>query len=166
MRWFDEFDELFHRMNRPFVDLENLFNNISKNSDGKIVGPYLYGYTMTIGPDGKPIVQEFGNVNPNLPDTLEHKQPVVEQIWDEKTKKLKLVVELPGVSKKDIQVNVVDNVAHIEAPVKDSKYAADIKLQHLVDENSSQASYNNGILEVSFSIKEKQKPKGKVVKID
>jgi len=26
------------------------------------VGPIVYGYSMTIGPDGKPQVREFGNV--------------------------------------------------------------------------------------------------------
>ena len=26
------------------------------------VGPIVYGYSMTIGPDGKPNIQEFGNV--------------------------------------------------------------------------------------------------------
>jgi HSP20 family protein len=26
------------------------------------VGPIVYGYSMTIGPDGKPHVREFGNI--------------------------------------------------------------------------------------------------------
>jgi HSP20 family protein len=26
------------------------------------VGPVVYGYSMTVGPDGKPRVREFGNV--------------------------------------------------------------------------------------------------------
>ena len=62
-----------HReMNRMF----NVFNDISTNAPkelvreyetsegGKVreVGPIVYGYSMTIGPDGKPHVKEFGNV--------------------------------------------------------------------------------------------------------
>jgi len=27
------------------------------------MGPFVYGYSMTMGPDGKPIVREFGNVS-------------------------------------------------------------------------------------------------------
>ncbi len=27
-------------------------------------GPLFYGYTMTVGPDGKPSVQEYGNIKP------------------------------------------------------------------------------------------------------
>lgn len=166
MRWFDEFDELFHRMSRPFVDIESMFDQMAR-SDGKSIGPYVYGYTMTVGPNGKPIVNEFGNVKPSLPDASGQRQPAVEQILDEKAKQLRLVAELPGVEKKDISVNVVSNIAHIEAPYKDSRYAADVKLQHKVDENSAKASYNNGILQVAFDIKkEDEKPKGKLVKID
>ena len=26
------------------------------------IGPFVYGYSMTIGPDGNPGVKEFGNV--------------------------------------------------------------------------------------------------------
>jgi HSP20 family protein len=70
-----DFDDMHKEMNRMF----NVFNDISKNapkelireyetSDGgsqvRKVGPIVYGYSMTIGPDGKPHVQEFGNVKP------------------------------------------------------------------------------------------------------
>src|SRR3954453_11673520 len=54
----------------------NVFNDLSTNAPkelvreyetpegGKVreVGPIVYGYSMTIGPDGKPRVREFGNV--------------------------------------------------------------------------------------------------------
>jgi HSP20 family protein len=29
------------------------------------IGPLVYGYTTTIGPDGKPRVREFGNIKPS-----------------------------------------------------------------------------------------------------
>ena len=29
------------------------------------IGPIVYGYSMTIGPDGKPRIKEFGNVKPS-----------------------------------------------------------------------------------------------------
>src|SRR6476646_6439670 len=69
---FGDFDDMHKEMNRMF----NVFNDISKTapkelikeyetSDGsrvREVGPIVYGYSMTIGPDGKPHVREFGNV--------------------------------------------------------------------------------------------------------
>jgi len=38
-----------------------------KLPDGRKIrelGPFVYGYSMTIGPDGKPVIREFGNVQP------------------------------------------------------------------------------------------------------
>jgi HSP20 family protein len=38
-----------------------------KLPDGSIVrrmGPFVYGYSMTVGSDGKPVIREFGNVKP------------------------------------------------------------------------------------------------------
>jgi HSP20 family protein len=63
-------------MHKEMNRMYNVFNEISKNAPkeltreyetqegGKVreVGPIVYGYSMTIGPDGKPYVKEFGNV--------------------------------------------------------------------------------------------------------
>ena len=53
-------------------DLEDMKKNLPKDlvreyetpEGGKVqeVGPLVYGYSMTIGPDGKPKVREFGNI--------------------------------------------------------------------------------------------------------
>jgi HSP20 family protein len=69
---FNDFDAIHKEMNRTF----NVFNDISTNAPKELireyetkegdkvreVGPIVYGYSMTIGPDGKPHVREFGNV--------------------------------------------------------------------------------------------------------
>ena len=69
---FRSFDDMHKEMDRMF----NVFNDLSTNAPkelvreyetsegGKVreVGPIVYGYSMTIGSDGKPHVKEFGNV--------------------------------------------------------------------------------------------------------
>jgi HSP20 family protein len=35
----------------------------------KVWSPFLYGYSMTMGPNGKPIIREFGNVKPSTKHT-------------------------------------------------------------------------------------------------
>jgi len=30
------------------------------------MGPFVYGYSFSMGPDGKPVIREFGNVKPSL----------------------------------------------------------------------------------------------------
>ena len=70
---FREFDEMRNEMERAFSDsFKNIENRIPKDlvkeyetSEGekvREVGPIVYGYSMTIGPDGKPHIREFGNV--------------------------------------------------------------------------------------------------------
>lgn len=67
-----DFDDMHKEMNRMF----NMFNDISTNAPKELirehetkegnkvreVGPIVYGYSMTIGPDGQPRMREFGNV--------------------------------------------------------------------------------------------------------
>ncbi len=69
---FREFEDMQEEMSRMF----NAFNDISSNAPKEMVreyqtskgdkvrevGPIVYGYSMTVGPDGKPHVREFGNV--------------------------------------------------------------------------------------------------------
>ena len=69
---FRGFDDVHKEMNRMFDVFNDLSTNTPKDlvreyqtSDGgkvREVGPIVYGYSMTIGPDGKPHVREFGNV--------------------------------------------------------------------------------------------------------
>jgi len=49
----DEFNRIFEQMSSSFVNLDDVFEML-KNA-GTISGPVFYGYTMTTGPDGKPV---------------------------------------------------------------------------------------------------------------
>src|SRR5574338_1233839 len=109
----EEFDRIFQRMSRSFMDFDDVFENVK--NDGKSHGPFYYGYTMTVGPDGKPIVREYGNVKPGLLPTSDTRQPFVDTIVDEKEGLVKLVAEMPGVEKSDINVEVVNKEVKIDA---------------------------------------------------
>ena len=99
----DEFDRLFKKMSRSFMELEDVFEDKNINNF-QTFGPFYYGYTMSIGPDGKPMVREYSNVKPGLLPTSETREPLVDTLVDEKDKLVKLVAEMPGVEKKDIKV--------------------------------------------------------------
>ena len=64
----DEFNRIFKQMSGSFVNLDDVFEML-KNA-GNVSGPVFYGYTMTIGPDGKPVTQEYGNVQPDRLPTI------------------------------------------------------------------------------------------------
>lgn len=159
----EEFDRLFKRMSRSFVDLDDIFEEAK---EGETFGPFYYGYSMTVGPDGKPHVKEYGNVRPGLLPTADTREPLIDTIVDEKEKILKLVAEMPGVEKSDIKVLVEGNVVNVDAEHGDKKYHGKAPIKHKVDADSAKASYTNGILEVQFKLKLEDKPKGKTVEVN
>jgi HSP20 family protein len=160
----DEFDKLFKKMSRSFLNLDDLFEEVK--STGTVSGPFYYGYTMTVGPDGKPVVKEYGNVRPGLLPTSDTREPLVDIIIDDKEKLVKLVAEMPGVEKKDVKIVVDGKTINIDAERGEKKYHAKVPIKHKVDENSVKASYKNGILEIVFKLQEEEKPKGKTVEVE
>ncbi|OLC36556.1 MAG: molecular chaperone [Thaumarchaeota archaeon 13_1_40CM_4_38_7] len=163
---FDEFDSLFRRMMRPFKELDEMWDEMKTEENVQTFGPYYYGYSMTVGPDGKPVVKEYGNIRPGLLPTAETREPLVDVIVDDKEKLLKLIAEMPGVEKKDIKIEVVGQTVNIDAEHNDRKYHTKVPVKHKVDEDSVKAAYANGILEVSFKLKEEERPKGKTVSVE
>lgn len=149
-----------------------------KLPDGKNVrewGPFVYGYTMTIGPDGKPKIQEFGNVKPSLKpspfgvakpqfDVREEREPLVDVITTDK--EVKIIVELPGVEKEDIKLHGTEETLTISVDTAQRKYYKELELPETVDPKSAQTSYKNGVLEVTLKkAKKKKKPKGEPIEL-
>ena len=162
----NEFDNLFRRLMRPFREIGDIWEEMKDSNDVQTVGPYYYGYSMTIGPDGKPIVKEYGNVRPSLLPNAETREPLADVIVDEKEKVLKIVAEMPGVEKKDVKIEVIGHTINIDAEHAGRKYHTKIPIKQKVDEDSVKATYANGILELKFNLKEDYRPKGKTVPVE
>lgn len=162
----DEFDNLFRKMSRPFMNMDDIFEEFKDSDNLQTYGPYYYGYTMTIGPDGKPVIKEYGNVKPTLLPTSDVREPFVDVLVDDKEKVLKLIAEMPGVEKKDIKIVVEGRTVNLDAEHGEKKYSAKVPIKQKVDENSVKATYANGILEVRFKLKEDEKPKGRTVEVE
>ena len=160
----DEFDRIFKKMSSSFFDIDDIFEEFKVN--GSNPGPFYYGYTMTVGPNGKPVVKEYGNVKPELLPSTDTREPIVDVIADEKEKLVKLVAEIPGVEKTDVKILVQDKFVDISAEHGEKKYHVKVPIKHKVDENSAKASYKNGILELVFKLIEDEKPKGKKVEVE
>ena len=167
--------------------MEDMFKEISsygpkelvrerKLPDGGTIremGPFVYGYSMTVGPDGKPVIREFGNVKPSLKRTpfglakpklevKEEREPLVDTIVDEET--VKIVAELPGVERSDINLEGSESTLTISVNTPHRKYKKELDLPAEVDPDSSKATYKNGVLEVVLS-RTKPKRKGREIKI-
>jgi len=130
----DEFDRIFKQMSGSFMNLDNVFEML-KNA-GTISGPVFYGYTMTTDPEGKPVVQEYGNVQPDKLPTENKREPLIDTLVDEKEKTLKIVAEMPGVEKNDVSVVVGDDkVIHIDAERDEKNYHVKVPIKHKVMQN-------------------------------
>jgi HSP20 family protein len=121
-------------------------------ADDKWARPFIAGFSFNVGPEGKPSVQLFGN---NPASGNGSRSPINEQVIDEKNGVLRLLLEMPGVEKRDIRVEATEDTAIITAENDDRKYRAEIELTAGVRPDSGKAEYKNGILEISFSLKDK-----------
>ena len=167
---------LFEEMDREFAEAEDMLSrmfrtvrDIAPSVSSSTELPYYYGYQITVGPDGRPRIREFGNVKPaakGLVEQSEVRQPLVDTVLNEKENTLTITAEMPGVNKEDIRLNVTDQYVTILAERGDKKYQADIPVSANLDESSAKAAYSNGILELKIRLKEASKPKGKSIKVE
>ena len=81
-------------------------------------------------------------------------------------KEVKVVVEMPGVSKEHIRINAYDNSVEITSDDPKRKYHQVIDLPTEADIQTAKSSYKNGILEIVFNKKEQTKPKGKQINVE
>src|ERR687885_2037407 len=109
---------LFEDIDREFSEAEEMLNRMFRTvremTPSVIVGtfPYYYGYQITVGPDGKPHVREFGNVRPSARGLVEQsgvREPLVDTALDEKENTLTVTAEMPGVTKQDIKVKISED---------------------------------------------------------
>ena len=150
-----------------------------KLPDGSTIpewGPFVYGYSMTIGPDGKPKIREFGNVKPSSDaescgvdrpclDIKQEREPLVDIV--DTDGEIKVIVELPGVAKEEIKLHGTEDKLTISVDVPDRKYFKEIDVPAKIDPKKAKTSYKNGVLEVTVpKIEEEKKPSGEEIKID
>jgi len=167
-----EYKEFTERLPKDFVRERRLPNG----STVKEWGPFVYGYSMTIGPDGKPQIREFGNVKPSTKpepfglrrpkiDIKEEREPLVDVISTDG--EVKVVAELPGVDKNDIKLYGTEKILNISVDTAQRKYYKEVELPVSVNPKTAKSVYKNGVLEVTLTkIKEEKKPKGEPLKIE
>jgi len=178
---FRGFDQLRQEMEREFEDIEkripkNLVREYNTPEGGKVreVGPMVYGYSMSIGPDGKPRVREFGNVKPSRglgfgggggisrPEISGEIEPLIDVTTTDK--EVRVVVEMPGISKDNIKVNAYDSTVEVKSEDPQRKYHRTIEVPPETDIETATSTYNNGILEITF--KKKPQTKGRIITIE
>jgi HSP20 family protein len=166
--WFPDIDQMMKEMEKMMQEaFRNVEQQVPRNlvkerklDDGSIVremGPIVYGYSVKIGPDGKPVVRKFGNIDA-FPNVLggglavkEEREPLVDIIKGEN--ELRVVAEVPGVNKEDLRVTANENSITLESVTGQPRYHKIIELPETIDPKTAKSTYKNGILELSFKRK-------------
>ena len=93
---FGEFERLMEELEREMAESikkiekqmpEEMLRE-TRHSDGSVhreYGPFVYGYSVKIGPDGKPVIREFGNMKLGIEEEQtmslqESREPLVDVI--------------------------------------------------------------------------------------
>lgn len=200
MSWDEDFNRWFRRFRRmplfdsgEFEDLDKIMDEMFKEMydnlpkelyrerklpDGRIereMGPFVYGYSMNLDSDGKPVIREFGNMKPSTKATSrgvskpafeykEEREPLVDIVSEGSA--IKVVAEVPGVNKSDINLSCSERSLTISVDTEKRKYHKEIELPEEVDPKVSKASYTNGVLEVTLSKVKETRPKGERIRVE
>ncbi|MCX8187035.1 MAG: Hsp20/alpha crystallin family protein [Nitrososphaeria archaeon] len=178
------FSRIFEEMERMMRELDEMFSKSFEDLEQELpkslirerktdrgyvreVGPIVYGYSIKIGPDGKPIVREFGNIRPGrvpkIVEVSEAREPIVDVYEEEDS--IKVVAEVPGVDRNDINLSALERRLIISVDTPQRKYYKEVDLPAEVDPQSAKATYKNGVLEVVLK-KTGTESKGVKIKIE
>jgi HSP20 family protein len=155
---FDAFEEMMDEM------MHHAFETMSK--EDKAFRPYVFGFSMSVGPDGKPFFREFGNVQSSprghrIQDELEPLVDVMEEKED-----IVILAEILGVGKDAITLHATEDHLTISVHTTDRKYHKDLAFPKKVNPKYSRASYKNGVLEVRLKKLGVETVKGEKIRIE
>lgn len=159
----EEFREFTEKVPKDYIKERKL----PDGSTVKEFGPFVYGYSMKIGPDGKPEIREFGNIKKSLkgPQVKEEREPLVDVV--ETNNEIRVVAELPGVEKTDIKLHGTEDSLTISVDTPQSKYYKEVNLPAKVKVKDAKSTYKNGVLEVIIpKVEAPKEPKGEPIGID
>ncbi|MEM4577001.1 MAG: archaeal heat shock protein Hsp20 [Candidatus Nezhaarchaeales archaeon] len=168
--WFDEWFNI-SRKKSPFdkffedtFDFEEIMKEFERFFKESGARSFVYGFSVTMGPDGRPVVREFGNIKPSSRGFVinEEVEPLIDVI--EERDVIKVCAEIPSVNKEDIKLRLTDDgKLIISANTPQKKYYKEVELPAKVNPEKARATYKNGVLEV---VLEKVEKKGKSITVE
>ena len=176
---FDDVDKIFDEMEKMMEEeFKDFASRVPKDyvkerklpdgSTAREFGPFVYGYSVKVGPDGKPEIREFGNVKPRrngLPLVQEEREPLVDVV--ETNGEIHVVAELPGVEKREIKLSGTEDTLTIVVDNPRRKYFKEVSLPGKVRVREAKSQYKNGVLEVTLpKAKEGKAARGEPISIE
>lgn len=155
----DDLDKYFEELEKEIQDMMR-----TGIEEGKgMPKPFVAGFSLKLGPEGKPTFEYFGDA----PQSSEgFRAPMTEQVVDERLGTLRIVADMPGVDKNDIEINTTERSVSLKAERENRRYKAEVPLKVEIEPDSARAEYRNGVLQVSFSLKDKSNKAARRVKVE
>ena len=178
---FTDFEELEKEFEDAFMDIKapkEIMIDFETQEDVGVeeLSSFVYGYSMMVELEDKPHVREIRNVRNdsvgssgsskkrrgvskyNRPQITSEREPLAEvNVYD---KEVKVVLEMPGVSKEHIKIMAYKNSVEVSNDHPQRKYQV-IDIPRVADIKTIRSTYKNGILEIVFKKKEKLKRNNK-----
>ncbi len=157
-RWFGDFlpeemfrqiEEMMDRMMRDIQDGSLInpedFEEMARDLEG--TSPFVFGFSMNAGPDGRPVIKRFGNpASEPSGERASSLEPLVDVV--EEDGEIVVVAEVPGVEKDEIRVKVKGTTLTIHADNPARPYHKEVELPAKVSKEDAKSAIRNGVLEV------------------
>jgi HSP20 family protein len=153
----EEFEEMRERMNQMMGNM--LTGQFSFSEE-----PKVYGVSMRMGPEGKPLVKEYGNVRHAEPveDGQSSSDDPLMDLIEEKDK-VRIIIGLPGVRMEDVTVCAEDTRLDVDVDTEHKKFSRRIDLPCPIRSASTTAVYKNGVLEITMDREPPKRRKKKTI---
>ena len=157
----EDFERIFDEIQRMFesTDFKDMIEDMFRGGFDPNKR-FIHGFSMNMGPDGKPRFQEFGNRPTKTPTgepvISDEREPLTDII--EGDEDVAITVEIPGVEKNDIDLNVTEDILEITVDNPKRKYHKRVDIPCNVKPKTTKATYKNGVLDVVVKRKGKKTP--------
>ena len=164
-------------INEFIKHLMNQFNNLKEFMESNTLEPsqpIVWGWSTHIGSDGVPHIRQFGNFDlqdPKFKHSLEEItprnkfEPFYDIIVDDETNEIVIIVEVPGISKEELELYATDDAISLKSSNPQYNYDLTIPLKQEVDPQSMKATLNNGVLELKAKRVNDTEKKGEKIPI-
>lgn len=171
----DFWDEFFGTSFNDFMkmrrNMEKIFHDAMRSfpEDELQKKPFIYGFSVRVGPNGVPHVQQFGNTKYKKGFGVNHgtseneREPLTDII--EAEDHIAITMELPGVERDEINMDLVENSLVIDVDTKTRKYHKELDLLENLDFDSIEATCKNGVLDIVIKRKSAKAKKGRKINI-
>ena len=155
------FDDSFGLFDREWERIREMMDMMTERTlqDREGLEPYVYGFSMRTGQDGRPVFQRFGDAvgNGESVGNGVSGEPLSDII--ERGDTISVTVELPGIEKDDIGIDIDGRRMTINVDDQHKRIRKEIELPCGVDEESVKATFRNGVLDIVLNKTEDTQPR-------